>query len=292
MERHKRWVGLMFTMPTLIVIILVIMLPLLWSLIASLSDYTFIHPVFDNFVGLSNYLSVMKSSHFWNSIIQTMKFVILVVTLEFILGFFIALLLDQDIRFKGFYYTILTIPMVMSPITVALIWKMILHAELGVVNHFISSIGFQPVDWFGFGRTAFLSLILVDVWHQMSFMILVLLAGLVSLPKEPFEAALIDGASAWQSFFLVKVPLLKPVIFTAILIRLITAFKTYDLVYILTKGGPGATTDILSYYIYKTTFMGLNISQASAMSYMLMIFVLLIVMILFRFLTQQENAYE
>lgn len=282
----------MFTMPTLIVIILVIMLPLLWSLIASLSDYTFIHPVFDNFVGLSNYLSVMKSSHFWNSIIQTMKFVILVVTLEFILGFFIALLLDQDIRFKGFYYTILTIPMVMSPITVALIWKMILHAELGVVNHFISSIGFQPVDWFGFGRTAFLSLILVDVWHQMSFMILVLLAGLVSLPKEPFEAALIDGASAWQSFFLVKVPLLKPVIFTAILIRLITAFKTYDLVYILTKGGPGATTDILSYYIYKTTFMGLNISQASAMSYMLMIFVLLIVMILFRFLTQQENAYE
>lgn len=231
-----------------------------------------------------------EDQYFWNSLLVTLKFVVIVVSFEFVIGFAIALLLNREIKFKGIYYAILTIPMVMSPVAVGLIWKMLLHPELGVINWVLSLVGIPPVNWLGTTSGAIWTIVFVDIWHQVSFMILVLLAGLVSLPNEPFQAAKIDGANSLQILFKITIPLMRPVIATALLIRTIMAFRTYDLVYVMTKGGPGVSTDVLSYFIYKKTFMGLDLAQASAISWVLLVIVLLMVLVLFKFMRTDEEV--
>ncbi|MBE3598388.1 MAG: sugar ABC transporter permease [Limnochordaceae bacterium] len=289
-KRRGRFAGYGFLLPTLLVLAGVVVLPLGFSLAVSFSSYTFIRPRFGRFQGIANYIAGLSNEYFWNSVWVTLRFVVMVVALEFVLGFGIALLLNREIRFKGVFYTVLTMPMVMAPIAVGLIWKMLLHPDLGIVNYVLSEIGLPPVDWLGSPGNALITLVLVDIWQQISFMILVLLAGLVSLPKEPFEAATIDGASPLQVFRFVTLPLMRPVIATAVLIRTIFAFRTYDLVYVMTRGGPGTSTDVISYYIYKTTFMGLDLAQASALSWVLLLVVLLMVVPLFRYLNVQSAS--
>lgn len=289
--RSTKLRGFPFILPTLIILIAVVAVPLLFSLVVSFSNYTFISPRLGLFAGLRNYVSALSNVYFWNSLWVTIKFALFVVTLEFVLGFSIALLLNRDIKCKAVFYTILTIPMVMSPVAVGLIWKMLLHADLGIVNYVISALGWHPVDWLGSPGGAIWSILMVDIWQQVSFMILVLLAGLVSLPKEPFEAAKIDGANPVQTLTRITVPLMSPVIVTALLIRLIFAFRTYDLIYVMTKGGPGVATDVISYYIYKRTFMGLNLAEAAALSWVLLLVVLGIVVALFKAIIRQQEAY-
>ncbi|HID15764.1 MAG TPA: sugar ABC transporter permease, partial [Candidatus Atribacteria bacterium] len=182
---QEKIAGYSFLAPTVVVLAAVVAFPLIYSLIASFYAYTFVSPGFKIFLGLSNYINALKDSYFWNSLIVTISFVLAVVSIEFVLGFIIALMLNRDIRFKGVYYTILTIPMLLSPVAVGLIWKMLLHPDLGVMNYFLSLFGLKHVNWLGSPIGAFWSVLFVDIWQQISFMILLLLAGLVSLPKEP-----------------------------------------------------------------------------------------------------------
>jgi multiple sugar transport system permease protein len=282
LERRNKRVGLYFFLPAGVVIFGIIIYPLIISLITSFTAYSFIDPSYSVFMGFSNYLAIFYDIYFWNSIYVVSKFVAVVVTLEFLLGFTIALLLNRDIKFKGVFYTILSIPMVMAPVAVALIWRVFLHPELGVVNYFLSLVGIPPVNWLGSSQVAFWTVVMVDIWQQVSFMILVLLAGLVSLPKDVYEAAGIDGASTRQQFVHITLPLMKPVILVALLLRTIFGFRTFDLVYVLTRGGPGVTTDVTSYYIYRHTFMGLNIAESSAASYIFLLFNMIVVVFLYR----------
>ncbi len=283
------WTGYRFVAPTILVLLAVVAFPLGFSLVASFTRYTFLSPSFTTFAGLSNFVSSFENQYFWNSLHVTVFFVILVVSIEFLLGYGIALLLSRKIHGKIVFYFILTIPMVMSPVAVALIWKMLLHPHLGIVNFLLSKIGIPLIDWFGNPHLALLTLVLVDVWHQVSFMILMLLAGLSSLPQEPFESARMDGANGVQILLHITTPLLSPVISVAILLRTILAFRTYDLVYVLTRGGPGDSTDVISHFIYRTTFMGLDLSEASAISYVLLVVVLGIVLILFRQMVREDT---
>ena len=277
LAQQKKRTGLFFITPTVLVLMLVVLIPLIFSFIVSFFNYTLVDPSFERFIFFKNYSTIFQDTYLWNSLKITLIFVFTVVPLEFVLGFFIALLLNRDIRFKGLFYTILTIPMVMSPVAVGLIWKMFLHADLGIVNYIFSVFNLPSVNWLGSNKIALFTIILIDIWHQISFMILILLAGLKSLPKEPFESAKIDGASNTQSFFYITLGLMKPVISVAILIRVIFSFKTYDLVYIMTRGGPGVSTELISYFIYKKTFMGMDFSQATAISYVLLAIIMVII---------------
>lgn len=287
--QQKKLTGRYLISPTIIVLALIILVPLLFSFFISFFHYTFIEPGFHTFISVGNFVAAFQDKYFWNTLRVTLTFVLLVVPLEFLLGFGISLLLSRDIKFKGLYYTILTIPMVMSPVAVGLIWKLLLHPDLGVVNYFLSSIGVPFINWFGSSKMALWTIVFVDIWHQVSFMILILLAGLSSLPKDVYEAAIIDGANSWQNLCYITLPLLKPVIAVAVLIRIIFAFKTYDLVYIMTRGGPGVSTEIISYYIYKKTFMGMDLSQASAISYVLFLIVMLLVVFLYTFIVREKE---
>jgi multiple sugar transport system permease protein len=289
-SRRRRRVGFYFFLPAGVVIFGIIVYPLIVSLLTSLTTYGFIDPTFSVFVWLQNYWAILTNIYFWNSVYVVTKFVLVVVTLEFLLGLGIALLLNRDIGGKGAFYTVLSIPMVMAPVAVALIWRVFLHPELGIMNFLLSRLGIRPVNWLGSSKVAFWTVVMVDIWQQVSFMILVLLAGLVSLPKEVYEAASIDGASPLQRFAHITIPLMKPVIVVALLLRTIFGFRTFDLVYVLTRGGPGVTTDMTSYFIYRHTFMSLNIAEASAASYIFLMFNMIVVVFLYRSLRRREEG--
>ena len=214
----------------------------------------------------------------------TLRFVAAVVILEFLLGFTVALMLNTVERGKNVYYLILLLPLLINPVVVGLIWRMFLHPVLGIVNYLLGLIGIGAVNWLGDPANAFWTVVLVDIWHQVSFMVILLLAGLSALPREPYEAARMEGASAVQTFIHVTLPLMRPVIMVTLLIRLIFAVRTYDLIYIMTRGGPGQATDLVSYFIYRQAFVTLNIAQAAAMSVILLLIVLALTAYLHRYM--------
>jgi len=283
-DRRDRRFGHALAVPSLPVLFLIVVFPVLSALFTSLHDYTLIAPNFDTFTGFDNFLSALEDSQFRHTIWLTSRFVVGVVLLEFAIGFAVALMLNKVERFKPIYYAILLCPLLMNPVIVGLIWRMFLHPNLGIVNYLLGTIGISPVNWLGDTKIAIWTVIMVDIWHQVSFMIVLLLAGLSALPKEPYEAARVDGASALQCFVHITLPLMRPVIMVTLLIRLIFAVKTYDLIYIMTRGGPGTSTDLVSYFIYRTAFVSLNIGEASAMSIILLAAILALTAYLYRYM--------
>ncbi len=284
LERRDRRFGLKLALPSLVALFLVIVFPILSAGYTSLYDYTLISPGYDFFVGLENYGKALADPEFRHSMALTSFFVLAVVLLEFTLGFLVALMLNQVKHGKPIYYAILLCPLLMNPVIVGLIWRMFLHPTLGIVNYLLSLVGIDAVNWLGDTKVALWTIVMVDIWHQVSFMIVLLLAGLSALPREPYEAARVDGASSLQSFIHITLPLMRPVIMVTLLIRLIFAVKTYDLVYIMTRGGPGVSTDLVSYFIYRTAFVSLNIGEASAMSLILLAVILVLTTYLYRYM--------
>jgi len=280
--------GYILAAPSVLIIILIILFPISFAIVSSFFDYTLINKSFNNFIGIENYLNAIKNERLFNSIVVTFFFVILVVFFEFLLGFFIAILLNTIERFKSIYYFILLLPLLINPIVVGLIWRMFLHPQLGILNYLLSLLGIEPVNWLGDPQMAFVTIIFVDIWHQVSFMIILLLAGLSAIPKEPYEAARSDGANIIDCFLHITLPYMRPVIIVTILIRLIFAIKTYDLIYIMTKGGPGDATDLISYYIYRSAFISLNLGEAAAMSSILLTIIVLLTLPLFRYMNRSD----
>ena len=283
-EAANRRFGWFMSAPSLALLFTVILFPVFWALFTSVHDYTLIAPNFDNFTGAANYVEAVNTPEFRHSLLLTTMFVAGVVAIEFVLGFIVALMLNNVERFKPIYYGILLCPLLMNPVIVGLIWRMFLHPSLGIVNYLLSVAGVEPVNWLGSTKVAIWTIIMVDIWHQVSFMIVLLLAGLSALPKEPYEAARVDGAGTIRAFLHITLPLMGPVIMVTLLIRLIFAVKTYDLVYIMTRGGPGTSTDFISYFIYRTAFVSLNIGEASAMSAILLSLILLLTGYLYRYM--------
>jgi multiple sugar transport system permease protein len=282
--RRDRRFGWLMTAPGLVALMLVVTGPLLVTIVTSGFEYTLVHPGYHTFVGIENYRSAFAENYFGEAIWVTVKFVVAVVLLEFLIGFTVALMLNAVTRLKNIYYPILLMPLLINPVVVAQIWRMFLHPELGIVNYLIGLVGVAKVNWLGDADIAFWTVVLVDIWHQVSFMIILLLAGLSALPKEPYEAARMDGASTLQSFFHITLPLMRPVIMVTLLIRLIFAIKTFDLIFIMTRGGPGTATDLISYFIYRSAFFGLDIGQASAISVLLLVVVLALTAYLYRYM--------
>jgi multiple sugar transport system permease protein len=283
-DRRGRQFGRQMAAPALSALLLVILFPIFFALYTSTFDYTLMHPVHDDFIGLAHYRSALGDVEFGHSLWVTLRFIAAVVILEFLLGFTVALMLNTVERGKNVYYLILLLPLLINPVVVGLIWRMFLHPVLGIVNYLLGLVGIGAVNWLGDPSNAFWTVVLVDIWHQVSFMVILLLAGLSALPREPYEAARMEGASAIQTFIHVTLPLIRPVIMVTLLIRLIFAVRTYDLIYIMTRGGPGQATDLVSYFIYRQAFVTLNIAQAAAMSVILLLIVLALTAYLHRYM--------
>ena len=283
-QKRDQLFSIFLTLPGLATLLIIIVFPIIFTIITSFYDYTLLNPQHDSFVGLDNYQEVIEEDYIGDSVLITSQFVLSTVLIEFFIGFIIALSLNKVKRFKTVYYVILLAPLMINPVVVGLIWRMILHTELGIFNYLLKLLNINRVNWLGDNDTAFWTIVFVDIWHQVSFMTILLLAGLSALPREPYEAARMDGASSLRCLISITLPLMRPVITVAILLRLIFSIKTFDIIYIMTKGGPGISTDLVSYFIYRSAFFGLDIGRASALSVGLLIIVLFLTFFLYKYM--------
>jgi multiple sugar transport system permease protein len=275
--------------PAILVLSTVIIIPLGYSFYISLHKYVLQFGL-GKWVFWRNYVKAFGDMEFLISMKNTFVLTFSVVSLEFVFAMGLALLLNREkLRFKYVYTVILMIPIMMPPIAVGLIWRLLLHPDLGIVNYVLGLIGIPLLGWLGDPRLAMPAVIGVDVWHETSLILIILLAGLSSLDRTPFEAARVDGASAVQTFFYITLPMLSPIILVALLIRMIAAIKTYDLIYILTRGGPGFRTETMSFYVYKMAFRKMSMGDAAAMSFILLLIILLFSLILIKAIGERRR---
>jgi multiple sugar transport system permease protein len=267
--RDRAWA---FLLPAYAGIFLIVGFPTLYSLYLSFHQWkmtTFKRGV--PFVGLDNYAKALGDDAFWHSMQVTITFTLVALVAEVVLGLGLAVLLDQDFRGRRTVRIALLLPMFVTNVVVGLIWRIMLSYDFGVVNWLLSMVGLPKVAWLGDPSLALGSLIIVDIWNTTAFVALLLLAGLQAIPEEPRQAARVDGASSWQTFRLITLPLLKPVLFIAVVWRTIDLFRIFDVVFSLTGGGPYNATETISLYAYRQGFASFNLGFASAVSYLLIL---------------------
>ncbi len=266
--------------PMVVVMAAILIFPLVYSFVISLQNYQLSKIGQEHFVGLENYINLFSNRSFWIALRNTLEFVVIAVSIEVVLGFFLALLLHNKATFlRGFFRSTLLSPMFITPIAVGLIFRFLTNSQLGVIPNLLKIINIS-IDFFS-PKLALFSIALIDVWQWTPFMLLLLLAGLESLPEEPFEAAQVDGAQGWRMIWYVTLPLMRPIILAAIIIRMLDAFKVYEYVYAITRGGPGEATETMQYFIYRTGFIYFRAGEAAAMSYAFIFVITILVLFLF-----------
>lgn len=236
--------------------------------------------------GIGNFTRLFSDSFFLTAMAHTFVFAISALTCEFLIGLGLALLLNSHIRGRGFFRATLLVPMMLPPVVAAIVWRLLLNPNFGAINGTLKQIGVdtEPLTWTASPVLAMLSVIAVDVWQWTPFVFLVLLAGLQAIPQEPYEAALIDGSSRWQTFRHVTFPLLKPAILIVLLLRTMDLLRVFDQIFILTEGGPGFATETISLYIYRAAFRFFDFGYAAAMSFVLLALTNIISVVYIRFL--------
>jgi multiple sugar transport system permease protein len=276
-RRRMGWVDRNFprfaVLPTTLLMLLVFGIPLLFSAWLSLEAWSPDQTLFGGtYAGIDNYQDLLTDPQFTSSLILTLEYTAAVVTAELVVGLGIALLLNIDLPWIGLFRTMLIVPMMITPVVAAFCWKLLLDPDHGVINYFIR----QHIVWLGRPDTALLSVSVVNVWQNAPYVAILLLAGLRSLPHEPIEAARIDGASRLQIFRHITIPLLRPYLLVALLLRLIFEFRSFDNVYVMTSGGPANATMTLSMYTYLASFVRFDLSLAAASSWMMLLISLIL----------------
>lgn len=262
--------------PMVLVLAGLTLYPFLANLWYSVHAMDLTQPFKKGFVGFANFKSVLSSSSFGNALTLTAIFVVVALALELVLGFLVALALWRPLGGSRIFTTILILPFGLTPVALALAWRLLFNASGGGINVLFASLGLPPLDWTASQQLAMPSLILVDVWQWTPFVILILLAGLVALPKEAFEAAAMEGAGFWRSVLHVALPLLRPLILVVVLFRGIDLFRTFDTFWVITAGGPGNATETLNILLYRTAFQNLNFGRAAALALIMLAIALVI----------------
>jgi multiple sugar transport system permease protein len=268
-DLEARFIFLMLA-PAVVLLFGLTMAPFLASVWLSLTNYLLTDPP-ARFIGLRNYAELMTSPDFWQALLTSIVFTGGAVFLECAVGVAIAVLLHSETRLIGFLRTIYLLPLAITPVAALFTFRMMLNPGLGVVNYLLRQVGLPPQDWLGSHSLALFTLILVDTWQWTPFMLLIIAGGLASLSEEPFEAAKLDGANAIQILIHITLPLLRPFLYVAVLFRSIDAFKTFDLIYVLTAGGPGTATTTINLYGYKQAIEFLSLGRGAAIAIVIMI---------------------
>ncbi|MHB8619841.1 MAG: carbohydrate ABC transporter permease [Chloroflexota bacterium] len=258
--------------------------PLLYSLRLSFMNDALLSTVAPNFVGLGNYSHLVGDSLFRSSLLVTLAFVLLVVTAELGVGLALALALHRLPRWQQVLATVLLIPSILSPSVAGFQWRQLFNYNSGVLNYLLGLLHLPLLTWTADPNLALASLLLVDFWEWTPFVMLLIFAGLSSLPRPVFEAARVDGSSPFQILRLQTLPLLRRVIAIAVILRLIAAFKVFDIIYVLTAGGPGSATESLAFYNYVLGFRYFNMGYSAALSFVSLIIVVALVKVILGFM--------
>jgi multiple sugar transport system permease protein len=272
--------------PSLFVILLVCVFPLAYGIVLSFCKYELALPVPVSFVGLQNYLKVLQDPKFWNAAKISAIMVVGGAAVQLSLGFGAALLVSDSFRGRSAIVSLLLIPTTIAPVVVGFVFRMILNDRFGPLNYLLNLLGLPDVPWLSNPSAAVAGVILANGWEWFPFVMLVILAGLQSIPQELSDAAMVDGASGWHLFWRVTLPLLQPIVIVVFLIRAIEDLKLFDIIYVVTGGGPGIATQTMNMYAYQRGFTFFSIGYASALSYVQLIITLILVRALFGRLSQ------
>jgi multiple sugar transport system permease protein len=278
---------LLFALPAAVVVVAVIIFPWLFTIWMSLHDW---HIVGDaTFTGLGNFARLLTDGRFLDSMLVTFYFTALAVILPVVLGVAAAVVFHREFPWRGVLRALFIMPMMATPVAIALVWTMMFHPQLGVLNYLLGVIGLPPSLWVYSTTTVIPALVLVEVWHWTPLVMLIVLGGLAAIPTEPYESALIDGAGQWQMFRHITFPLVLPFIMVAVVIRTIDALKTFDTIFVITQGGPGTASETINIYLYLQAFAYYQIGHASAV--VVVFFVIIVILSLLLLYVRQKTLW-
>ena len=281
--RNKKRTYIMLMSPTLLMILLLIIVPLLVVLYMSFTNYSLLTPFKNRFIGFSNYLKMINDERFINSVKVTITYGIATVFFQMLIGLMIALLLSKNFKYIRNSRALFLLPMSIPPIIIAIVWKFLFMPNIPGINYILSIFGINAPSWFASASTAMAAIIIANVWQCVPYVMIILLAAIESLPIYPYESAIIDGANSWQLFRYITIPLLKPSILFVATFRAIESLKVFPLIFVMTGGGPGISTEPLNYYTYATAFKYNKLGYGSALIIAMLIILTVIVYIFFRF---------
>ncbi|MBA8837791.1 carbohydrate ABC transporter permease [Ochrobactrum sp. RH2CCR150] len=267
-----------FVLPALITVGAVIVFPWLFTLWMSANQWQLGGGI--SFVGFDNYIRLAGDARFWDSMWHTAVYTVLSVVAPMVLGTIAALIFDSKLPMRGLLRGIFVMPMMATPVAVALVWTMMYHPQLGVLNYVLSLVGIGPQEWIFNQNTVIPSLVAVETWQWTPLVMLIVLGGLASMPRDPFESAEIDGANGWQKFRYITLPMILPFIMVAVIIRSIDALKSFDIIFAMTQGGPGTASETINIYLYNVAFSYYDIGYASAIAVVFFIVIIAMSMIL------------
>ena len=274
----ESWVAAAFVAPAALIIVLIVLVPLGRALWMSLFNIQLTRPGVEPFVGLGNYIDQLASGNFWGAVGRALFFTVASTALELLFGLALALLMDQPLRGRWLLRTIIILPWALPTIVNALMWRWIDNAEYGSLNALLTQTGiishYQP--WLSNSDTAMWMVILADVWKLTPLVAILLLAGLQSVDREVVEVARVDGASGWQTFRLILLPLITPVILIVLVLRTMEAFKVFDIIWIMTHGGPANSTQSIAIYAYQTAYQGFDFGRGAALGYLIALVIMVL----------------
>ena len=259
----------LFVLPTLLLLVAFAIYPFLRSLYISFTEFSVVIHEPPVWIGLQNYIELLTDEQMWLYFTITGRYALVTVALQTVVGFGLALLVRDRFKASGFITTLMLVPMMLSPVFVVMFWKLMLNPGFSPWNYLIG-LGGQGPDWLGDPQLAFWAIVLVDVWMWSPFVMLLCLSGLRAIPDYLYEAAVIDRASSWNQFWRITVPQVAPILLIAMLFRAVEAIKAFDLVWVLTKGGPGDSTELIAVNLYRQAFLGqFRTGRAAALAYII-----------------------
>jgi multiple sugar transport system permease protein len=272
--KTARWAPALFVGPAVLVMAVACLYPVLSAFQLGVFDWSLGTPwASARWVGLDNFVSAFSNPRVWSSLVTTLMFAAVCVSAEMVLGIALALALEHPVRGMAFFRTLFILPMMIAPIAVGLAWRYLFDAQFGLINAVLGLVGIAGKTWLADPTLAFIAIVIADVWQWTPFVFIMMIAALANLDSAVIEASRIDGARWWQMTFLVKLPMVMHVIAITLMMRLIDAFRVLEVIYVLTFGGPGDSTEILALHIYKTAFVGQQLGVAAAISVLLLVVV-------------------
>ncbi|NRF90383.1 sugar ABC transporter permease [Paenibacillus frigoriresistens] len=285
-ESSLAWI---LILPCLLMIFGLAVYPIIYSFWLSLHHASLLSQV-RTFNGFENYTEVLKSAEFWASMARTMYYVFVSLAVQIVIGISVAVVLNQDFKGRRFVRSVMLLPWAIPNIVNAVMWEWIYNASYGALNGLLMQLGItnEKISWLGSKFLALNMIVAADTWKMVPFYAILLLAGMQTIPKDLYESARIDGSDSWKSFFHITIPMLKPVLLVIMVLRTMQCFGVFDIIYILTKGGPANGTMTISYYVYFETFGNLNFGKGSAISFIVAIIILLISLVYIKLLRTEE----
>ncbi len=272
--KSSRWVPWFYIGPAMLIMAAACLYPVVSAFQLGFYNWSMGTPWQEaQWVGLNNFVSAFSNPRVWSSLWTTLQFAFVAVSAEMLLGIALALALEHPVRGLALFRTLFILPMMIAPIAVGLAWRYLFDAQFGLINALLVRLGFSAQTWLADPSLAFLSIVVADIWQWTPFVFIMMIAALANIDKSVIEASRIDGATWWQSTIKVKLPMVMHVIAITLMMRLIDAFRVLEVIYVLTFGGPGDSTEILALHIYKTAFVGQQLGVAAAISVLLLVVV-------------------